>query len=141
MTWEEAYGKEKTPSMEEISAFIGNPCWERLLNTIEAEYGSKPSLHYSGCSMQRGWNLKFRKSGRSLCTLYPTPGWYYALVVLNDLALEHARAMHESFSPAVQTLLAQAQQMKNQAWLMAEIHDQKDMEDALALLHLRKQYQ
>jgi hypothetical protein len=44
----------------------------------------KPKLSYSGCSMDggawKGWNVKYKKSGKVLCSLYPKQGYFLALV-------------------------------------------------------------
>ena len=41
-------------------------------------------IAYSNCAMDnnvwRGWNIKYQKSGKSLCTIYPQQGYFLALV-------------------------------------------------------------
>ncbi|KAB2952754.1 DUF3788 family protein [Heliorestis acidaminivorans] len=36
---------------------------------MEEAYQAKPHITYSKCSAQPGWNVKYKKSGKSLCTL------------------------------------------------------------------------
>jgi len=64
-----------------MSKFVNNPLWEELQSFIENTYQTKAMLNYSRCSGRRGWNLKYRKSGKSLCVLDPMDGYFFALVV------------------------------------------------------------
>ncbi len=65
-TWE--------PTEKSLRDYVENPLWDDLCAAIEADYGVKPLIVFSGCSMLPGWNVKYKKSGRSLCTLYPDKG-------------------------------------------------------------------
>jgi len=55
------------PTSEIVTAYVNNPLWSDLCRYVEAEYQVKPVFEYSRCSMP-GWNVKYRKAGRSLCT-------------------------------------------------------------------------
>ena len=84
MKWNELYSEYEKPGMEEIVKFIGQSgeLWEDLISYIEKTYKVKPQNSYSCCSAQPGWNVKYKKSGKSLCTLYPMDGFFIALVVI-----------------------------------------------------------
>lgn len=58
------------PDLEMISEYVRNPVWDELSSYIMETYDVTPSFEYSGCSWP-GWNAKFKKAGRSLCTNYP----------------------------------------------------------------------
>jgi len=60
-----------------MSKFVNNPLWEELQSFIENTYQTKAMLNYSRCSGRRGWNLKYRKSGKSLCVLDPMDGYFF----------------------------------------------------------------
>jgi hypothetical protein len=56
--------------------------WDELVLYIEETYKAKQHLDYSKCSAQPGWNVKYKKSSKSLCTLYPMPNYFIALIVV-----------------------------------------------------------
>ncbi|EOT40246.1 DUF3788 family protein [Enterococcus dispar] len=51
---------------------------------LQEKYQIKPKFSYSNCTMNqniwRGWNIKYQKSGRSFCTIYPQQDYFLALV-------------------------------------------------------------
>lgn len=82
MNWDSLYKQNHQPTLKEVSGYINNKLWEDLNYFLRETYKTDPELSYSQCSMQRGWNVKYRKSGKSLCTLYPMEGYFIALVVI-----------------------------------------------------------
>ncbi len=86
MTWYEMFPKEKEPRDEQIKDYVSNPLWDTLAGDLTAAYNVKPKLSYSGCSMDggawMGWNVKYKKSGKALCTLYPKQDYFVALVAV-----------------------------------------------------------
>ncbi len=75
MKWNELFNAEQMPSGQDIRDFMGEsaPLWDDLLAYVEKTYVVKPQSAYSKCSAQPGWNIKYKKSSKSLCTLYPMP--------------------------------------------------------------------
>jgi len=80
----EVFNKETQPTESEIKDFVGTELFTDLDNHLRENYKIKPKLAYSGCAMDnniwRGWNIKYQKSGKSLCTIYPQQGYFMALV-------------------------------------------------------------
>jgi len=80
----EVFNKETQPTESEIKEFVGTELFTDLDNHLRENYKIKPKLAYSGCAMDnniwRGWNIKYQKSGKSLCTIYPQQGYFMALV-------------------------------------------------------------
>ena len=50
-----------------------------------------PELSYGG--KKYGWNLWYRKSGKSLLSLYPQEGYFVAQIVLGNAQVEQALAV------------------------------------------------
>jgi len=86
MNWHEIFGADHTPAEEDIREFLGEAkaSWDELTAYIEEAYQVKPQNSYSKCSLQPGWNVKYKKSSKSLCTLYPMAGYFIALVVVGQ---------------------------------------------------------
>ena len=89
MQWYEWYGPDRAPSLEEVAAFVKNGLWAKARGEIEHSFHVTPRMEYSGCTGQKGWNIKYKKAGRSLCTLYPMDGFFISLVVIGRREEEH----------------------------------------------------
>jgi hypothetical protein len=80
----ERFDKEVQPTESELMSFVGIEQFTDLHNYLCDSYNIKPKLAYSACAMDnniwRGWNIKYQKSGRSFCTIYPQQGYFLALV-------------------------------------------------------------
>ena len=61
MVWHEAYPADRQPDMEEIDSFIGSPYWKSLCTYVERNYLVTPRIEFSRCTMQTGWNVKYKK--------------------------------------------------------------------------------
>ena len=83
----EIFTKENQPSEAEIKEFVGteiSALFIDLDNHLRERYKINPELTYSSCAMDnniwRGWNIKYKKSGKSLCTIYPQQGYFLVLI-------------------------------------------------------------
>ena len=70
------------PALEEISEYVRNPVFMEFCSEIKDTYKCKEKIEYSSCSLERGWNIKFKKAGKTLCTVYPREGYFTVLVVV-----------------------------------------------------------
>lgn len=82
MKWNMLYDRYNRPDPEDISKYVKNELWEKLNLFLKDTYKIRSEISYSRCSMQPGWNLEYKKNGKSLCTLYPVSGFFIALVWL-----------------------------------------------------------
>ncbi len=86
MQWSAMYGKEKEPTTDQVRDFVGTPLWDNLTAHMQEAYSVRPTLSHSRCSMDNGawegWNVKYKKSGKALCTLYPKRGFFVALIAI-----------------------------------------------------------
>ena len=83
----EVFNKENQPTEAEIKDFVGAEIFTLFADLdshLREGYKIKPKLAYSSCAMDnnmwRGWNIKYQKSGKSLCTIYPQQGYFLVLV-------------------------------------------------------------
>jgi len=83
----EVFKKEDQPTEVEIKDFIGSEIsllFSDLDDLLRERYKVKPKYAYSSCAMDnniwRGWNIKYQKSGKSLCTIYPQQGYFLVLI-------------------------------------------------------------
>jgi AraC family transcriptional regulator len=135
--WNKANGLQK-PSMAQLCDYVNNPLLEDLCSHMEAEYQSKPMLEYSRCSMQFGWNVKYKKAGRTLCALYPMEGYYIALVVIGDRERFETESMLPFFTTYTQQLWLETKTGMGQKWLMIHVTDHMILEDVKQLIAIRR---
>ena len=138
MEWNTLYSKEKSPSMEQVTEYINNSLWTDFNNRIQSTYRVRPCMEHSRCSMQAGWNIKYKKDGKSLCTLYPMQGYFIALVVVGSHEFTEAEFLMPQCSDYVQTVFKKTKTGNGQKWLMLDVRDREIMDDVFRLINLRK---
>ena len=141
MDWNQLYGKTTEPGQDEIIRFIGKaaPLWEDLKAYLETAYHTAPKMSYSSCSAQPGWNVKYQKSGKSLCTLYPMEDYFIALVVIGtkEEAETEAAMTLGVFSEQVQEQYGRTAFSCGGRWLMISVKDKAVLEDVKRLIGFR----
>ena len=73
--------KTYCPTLDEIGAYVGSPAWGQFCSEIKAAYACCEKIEYSACSMERGWNVKFKKAGKALCTIYPRESYFTVRII------------------------------------------------------------
>ena len=139
MEWCDKYGEHEKPERKMIADFVKSRLWNELCDFIENSYKAKPKIEYSGCSMQKGWNLKYKKGGRSLCTLYPEEGSFLCLVSIGRKEADRAEFILPSCSDIIRQLYDEAKPFNGSRWLMIPITDVKLLEDVKKLIAVRAQ--
>lgn len=129
--------KTREPNLETVNQYVNSALWDALRSHLESTYRVKPAFAYSGCSMQPGWNLKYRKRGRALCTVYPMEGYVISLVVIGEREVLPFESMLSSCSEYLRTLYAETKQDDGTCWLMIELKTEETYKDIERLLTLR----
>lgn len=137
MEWNLLYSNGK-PTLKQVADYVDSPLWTEFNSRIQTCYKIEPIMEYSRCSMQRGWNIKYKKSGKSLCTLYPMSNYFIVLVVIGDKEMQEADFLIQRCSGYVQDVFNNTKTGQGQKWLMIEVRDKKTMDDVFTLIHLRK---
>lgn len=141
MKWNELFNENQTPSSKGIKDYIGSAeaYWNDLIEYIENTYQSKPKTEYSRCSLQPGWNVKYKKSGKSLCTLYPMQDYFIVLIVIGPKEQDEAEAAMEAgvFSPYVAALYRKTSGSAMGSWLMIEVKERSILNDIKILMDMR----
>ena len=139
MEWMDAYTESTQPTPKDISNFIANPLWEKLNDFIQENYEVKPDYVYSGCAAQTGWNLKYKKGGKALCTLYPMDGYFIALVVIGNKDLPEVEMIMPACTGYVRDLFEKTEMLgKMGMWLMIDVTDEDILEDVMNLIQIKR---
>jgi hypothetical protein len=134
------FDKTYEPSFKELTSYVkgdSNKRWMNLANYIETNFKSSPKLFYSRCSAKPGWNAKYKKSSKALCTLYPGNDYFTALVVLNETDMEWFKGMRDEYSKYILSLYDNCNLFNGTKWLMVDITDDKILEDVKKLIKLK----
>ena len=133
-----AFSSDKEPLWQDFENFIGNNLWTKFNVYIKEAYKIQPNVNYSVCSAQRGWNVKYKKGGKALCTLYPEKGYFIALIVIGEKEEFAVNAMLPAFTQYTQNLYANTAAMKKMGrWLMVNVTDENILKDVIALINIK----
>lgn len=128
------------PCFEDICSYVGGSAglrWRGLTSHIEERYSCKPQISYSVCTGKPGWNVKYKKGGKALCTLYPESGAFTALVVLSASDMDIFDAVKGCYTPGVVSLYERCKTFNNTKWLMINVSGDDALEDVKRLLKLK----
>lgn len=136
----ERENSSKIPTMGEISCSIANPVFDDFVQEIMKEYQVEPILEFSKCSMEYGWNLKFKKLGKSLCTIYPKESIFTVMVVIGRKEKNEVEKNLPNYTVGIQELYQNTKEGMGQKWLMIDLEDKdRRYEDVLNLIKIRMQ--
>lgn len=127
-------------AFEDLSDYIEEPSlgWWLDINTfLQNTYKVKPKMSYSKCSMQKGWNVKYQKSGKSLCTLYPEKESFIVLIVIKLEMIPIIENMKNNFEPAVLDVVNSARPFNGTKWLMIRVESEAILKNVRELLVLK----
>lgn len=134
--WHELYTKENEPRWENIENYVYSPLWDDLCGFIEKTWLVFPKVEYSCCSAQKGWNVKYKKGDKSLCTLCPMNGYFIALVVIGKKEEAGAELVLPACSGDTQNVFRRTPFSPGGRWLMLEVRDSAVLAD-VKLIRLR----
>ena len=137
MNWNQRYPKSQQPTLGEIASFIDSPLWSDLCAWTETSYAIAPKVEHSTCSGAPGWNVKYKKGGRALCTLYPDDGAFTAMVTVGSKEATQADLLLPTFSDYLRELYARTSAFNGARWLMIRVSDPHVLEDVKTLIRLR----
>ncbi|HBF4262081.1 TPA: DUF3788 domain-containing protein [Clostridioides difficile] len=137
MNWQDAFFQDTKPTFEQINEFINNPLWDKLNKTLVSTYNVEPKLEYSKCSMQRGWNVKYKKRGKSLCTLYPQEGYFKALVIVNESNRIEVDLLINTCCDYIKKIYNKVNFFNGSKWLMIQVDSLLVLNDMLELIKFR----
>lgn len=119
--------KDYRPTLDELGGYIGNPVFRQFCAELQETYSCKEKIEYSACSMERGWNVKFKKSGKSLCTLYPREQYFTVLLVVNAKMKESVEAILPDCAPVLREIYDRTAEWNSQRWLMVDLEDRDEL--------------
>ena len=128
--------KERQPKTQEVFDALGakQALWEGLTQFIAGNYPIPGEWNFGGKNY--GWNLWYRKSGKTLVTLYPQKGYFVAQIVLGKDQVE--QALNLKLGKNVGTVLTETPQLHDGRWLFVKVKTGKDVKDIQQLLQVKR---
>ena len=128
------------PDIFEISDYIGNPLFDQFCEFMDREYKALRKIEYSKDVWARGWNIKLRKAGKSLCVIYPKENCFTVLVVIGNKEKEKVERILPQLSDEMQKIYHETKEGNGQRWLMIELHSNDCIyQDTLKLIRIRRE--
>lgn len=110
--------------------------WQSLCAAIECEYETDRLWGKGfGCWT---YEYKYRRGGKTLCTLYAREGAICLLVTLGKAEREKFDAGRNRFSSDIQKIYDETQTLHDGKWLWIDLQDSSLKGELLELLHLKR---
>ena len=124
---------------EEIVGFIGDPAreaWTEMKRFIEDRYDLVADTVFYGAKY--GWTARYRKGGKTLCSLFPEKGGFTVLIVLGKKESEKTISIRDELSAKVNKLLGDTEQLHDGRWLWIRLLTASDTDDIKKLLQIKR---
>lgn len=128
------------PTYDEILGYIdgyGKGLWQDINSFIRERYKVSHNISYSKCSAKPGWNVKYQKSGKSICTLYPEKEGFVVLVVVLMDIIPLLEALAGEFETEVMEVIKSAKPFNGTKWLMISVNSDKVLNNIKHILLLK----
>jgi len=127
--------KAHQPTIKKILAAVAprQPLWKEVVEFLRERYSAKEDFLFYG--EKYGWALRFRKGGKALASVYPTPGGFTVQVVLPAKDVEKSESL--KLGRHVRQIIAKAHPYPEGRWLFVPIKSAKDVRDIQELIALK----
>lgn len=128
------------PDVEDMAEEIHNDLFMTFYHKMQMTYQVRAVMEFSKCSWEHGWNLKLKKAGRTLCTVYPRDGYMGVMVVIGKKEKPLVEACLSQLTKVVADSYRDCQEGNDQRWLLIELEDEGSVYmDVLKLIDIRYQ--
>ncbi len=138
MPFERMSDKSRVPTEAEMSAWTGSAadCWRMLREEVEGRFGLPPETAYGGAKY--GWQIRYRKGGRTLCTLFPERHACTVLIVLGSKETARAAGLLDGLSTPVRDAFDGAGRYADGLWMWPRVQTPDDVASVVTLLGLKR---
>ena len=137
LPWDVVWPQQMKPSLSDIAAWVNNPLLEELADWMKETYQVESSIEFSRCSMDRGWNIKYKKGSKALCALYVRQGWFTALVTLGANQAAELETLLPTFSAAFRKLYEKTPLFNGGKWLGVDVKKPAQLEEVQRLILMK----
>jgi len=127
------------PTEKEMTDFIGEragEAWLEIRKFIEDCYDIAPETIFYGAKY--GWTVRYRKSGKTLCSLFPEKGGFTVLIVLGRKESDKFLSIQAELGSKIQKFFENAKQYHDGRWLWIRMSTERDAKDIIKLLQIKR---
>ena len=130
--------RECEPTEDQMRKWIGRGAslWSDLREYLSSHYDHVPELDFAG--KKYGWSMRYRKSGKTLVSLFPECGGFTVLVVLGNKEVVKIEACEKELSKKVQELFKNTDQLHDGRWLWIRPTSKADIRSITILLNAKR---
>jgi len=134
MLYQRMLDKAQEPSEGDILIQLGNSSslWFDIRSCLDQMYDFVPELVFYG--KKYGWTIRYRKSGKTLCSLFPEKDAFTILVVLGKNEVGKVDSAIDQLNPNVRSIFENADQYHDGRWLWIRVFSNEDVESIKFLL-------
>ena len=112
MSYERILNKECRPTEGQMLKWVGKRAmrWSDLREYVASHYDHPAELDFAG--KKYGWSVRYRKSGKTLVTLFPERDGFTALVVLGNKEVAKIEECGKKLSKKVRELFENTDQLQ-----------------------------
>lgn len=110
--------------------------WKELRTYLDYAYAIEPSFLFGG--KKYGWCYKYRKSSRTLCTLFPEKGSFTVLVTLGKKDLEKLEPDYGRLKKKLRDQIESTHQYHDGKWLWIRMPETCGIQDIKVLLNVKR---
>lgn len=131
--------KNYCPTVKQINEYVRNSVFTQFCSEIKDTYKCQEKIEYSSCSWEKGWNIKFKKTGKTLCTVYPRENYFTVMIVVGVKEKALVEAVLPECTVELSDIYHQTQEGNGQRWLMIDLEDKENLyHDVLRLIEIRR---
>ena len=134
MTGERMLDGQVRPSDRAMDAILGRRVglWSDLRQYLDDSYAHKSEMSFDG--PRYGWAIRYRRSGKTLVTLYPERGSFTVLVVLGKNEVGKAQQTAADLTRRVRDVMEKAEPRRDGRWLWIRPETKGDVKSVRTLL-------
>ncbi len=127
------------PTEKDILYFLKKPAntaWIDLRSFLDINYDFIPETTFYG--RKYGWTVRYRRSGKTLCSLFPEKGSFTILLVFGKNEIQKFEELKLEFSQEIVQLYENTKKFHDGKWLWIRVHKPEDLEDVKMLTAIKK---
>lgn len=130
---------EKIPTEEELINLLTSEVfsvWQKICDFINDNYDMNTQWN----KVKKGgiYEYKFRKSNKTLCTLYAREKNFGFMIIYGKTEREKFEVERQNFSDGIQSLYDGAKTYHDGKWIMIDLSDDTLLEDIENMLKIKK---
>ncbi|NOU80080.1 DUF3788 family protein [Paenibacillus sp. LMG 31459] len=131
--------KSHMPTEDEVYSSLGTEAkdaWAGLMSFAAQNYDHTAEWNYGGKNY--GWNVRYRKSGKTLFCMFPEKKGFTVLLVLGKKEIEVYRDRCAEFGGSFRSMFDTAAQFHDGKWLWIRVENAIQLEDIQRMILIKR---